>query len=209
MALLAMALTTVTWPAFSAERNGVEVKRQRASQIRRFNPGNPPDEMPPLRPSEAAVTVSEFSCSAQMQVIIVEENQQGGQRHARARVESIHVTIGLNVTIWLPTNAPQKIRDHEIAHRAISDHYFDLGERTARALAEPCVGRIIEGDADDVNTAVDQAIKAAIREITGRYMSQIESRAGEAQKTFDDLTDHGRNNVRESEAIAQAIEQAG
>lgn len=207
--VMLLALLLATSPAMSAEPGGVEIKRRQSAQIKRFDPDRPAAEMPPLEPPEAAVTVSSFSCSAQMRVLIVDEQQRGGNYHASATVESINISLGLDVTMWLPRNATRKIRDHEQAHRKISDHYFDLGEQAARDLAEPYIGRVIEGSAASRDEAVDGAIKAAIREIAGGYMSRIESRAGQAQKIFDELTDHGRNDVKEDSAIRDAIEQAG
>jgi hypothetical protein len=163
--------------------------------------------MPALQPPEAAVTVSAFACAAQMSVRIIDEQRRDGACHATARIETVRITIGLDVTVWLPNGATPKIKAHEDAHRKISDHYFKLGEATARRFAEPYIGKTIEGSADDCASAVDEAIKAAIREFGGKYMAEIEANAGEAQANFDQITDHGRNNVNENAAIQRAIEQ--
>lgn len=200
--------------ATTTEQSGVEVKRHRAAHVRTFNPDHPPADMPALKPPEAAVTVSEFSCSAQVSVVITETREQGGKTFAKARIQSIKMDLGLNITQWLPSNATRKIRLHENAHQAISDHYFDLGPQAARALAEPYIGRTIEGSAASkdgaaaTDAAVDAAIKATIRQIASNYMARIEARAGNAQERFDELTDHGRNDVKEETAVRQAIEQA-
>ena len=174
-----LVLLLLTTAASAAERLPIKVGKNKSSQIKYFDPNDPPADMPSLQPPEAAVTVSAFSCSAQMRVIILEQNTVNGICHARARIETVDISLGLNITIWLPNNPSRKLRVHEDGHKKISEHYFDFGKETAERLAQPYVGKEISGQGADCTKAIDDGIKASIKELAGKYMTEIEMRSGE------------------------------
>jgi hypothetical protein len=202
--LVVLCLATLT---SAADQKSVRIHVKESGQTKYFDPRDPPAEMPSLQPPEAAVTVSVFGCASQMRVLILDESKEDGNCKATARIESIEITLNLDVTIWLPKNPSRKLRIHENAHKQISKHYFTLGPEVAERLARPYIGKEITGKASDCTQAVDEAIKRTIKEIASRYMAEIEVRAGHAQEAFDEITDHGRNDVKESDAIQQAIER--
>ena len=45
--------------------------------------------------------------------------------------------------------------------------------------------------------AVDDAIGKVLNEINGAYMEKVQTPSQKAQEAFDDITDHGRNKVKE------------
>src|SRR4051812_27522087 len=105
-------------PAASAQ---VKVAANPAtSKTRMFNPRNPPKDMPPLKPGEAAVTESKFACGVQ---VIVEISSTPGQKPT-CTITGIESTLRLDVIIWLPSDTTPKIRLHEDGHRQISELYY-------------------------------------------------------------------------------------
>jgi len=173
-------------------------------KTRTFDANHPPADMPPLRDQEAAVTVSKFACGAQVQVDIV---QNPGEK-ATAKIAGMDVTLRLEITVWLPENASGKIKTHEDGHRKISETFYARGEKVAKELADKYIGRslAIDGPEPEQTKAV---ITRAANEYCQEYLGLIEGPSQKAQERYDLLTDHGRNDVPEKNAIKKAMETAG
>ena len=111
----------------------VKVDYQKAEvKTRRFDPENPPADMPELKAGEAAVCESKFACEVVVEVEITEP--AGGK--PTALVAGVNATLRLNVVIWLPIDTTPKIRIHEDGHRQISELFYARGEKTANELRE-------------------------------------------------------------------------
>ena len=172
-------------------------------KTRPFDPKKPPKEMPALKGDEAAVTQSKFACGVQLDV----EISQVGNEKPIAKIAGVEAKLKLDVTLWLPTNASKKIRAHEDGHRKISEVYYAKGEQMARELAEKYVGRAI--DLPGVNGEENKPIiQRVANEFCEEYLGKIEVPSEKAQQTYDQLTDHGRNNMPENIAVERAISES-
>src|SRR5687768_392109 len=77
---------------------------------RTFDPKSPPPEMPPLKPGEAAVTESSFSCETLVEVLVVSQQPiAAGTCRATVRVSSATATLRLGITIWVPHRDAHKL----------------------------------------------------------------------------------------------------
>lgn len=173
-----------------------------------FDRDNPPGEMPSLRPGEAAVTESNFSCRTITSVVVLEQKQAAnGKCYATVKVEKMTVTLGLDVVIWLPEHGPRKLSTHEKGHQQISETYYESAGEIATALAAEQIGESFDGEAGTFDAAIRSAIAKAGNLVCQEYMSKVQAPAASVQERYDRLTDHGRNRLNETEAIRQSISQ--
>jgi hypothetical protein len=195
----------------TVERSAVVVKRNR------FDPRDPPAEMPPLGPNADAVTQSRFGCAASVQYTVVgrrpdARGRRGVERGgctATARIDSVQVTLDLDVTIWVPVNARRKLADHEEGHRVISERvYDDASAAAALAEAQKLVGRTVTARGDTCQAAADAAIKEANERFCQAYMDATSAWATRVGNRYDEITSHGkRSDPPIDEAIRRAFEQ--
>jgi hypothetical protein len=172
-------------------------------QTKSFDPKDPPAEMPPLKPGEAAVCQSKYACQVEVEVSI---STAPGEKPT-CKVTGIKADLALAVTIWLPKGATMKLRAHEEGHQKISEAYYANAEKTAKTLAEKYIGKSLEiasAETDDTRPVIQRVG----HEFCQEYLGQIEVPSEKAQKRYDEITDHGRNKVSERDAIRRAIEWA-
>jgi hypothetical protein len=177
---------------------------------RTFDRNHLPSEMPPMQKGEAAVTVSEFAADTKVSAEVVNKGPAGDGSGCDATVKVTGVTVRptLKITVWLPNDATQKIRDHEYGHRKISEIFYERAGGTARELAKRILGRTYRGHADDCDAAVKDAIRSAINEVNTPFLKRIDGSAGVVQDRYDEITDHSRKKIGEDEAIAQAMRES-
>lgn len=173
-----------------------------------FNPKNPPAEMPKLSGNEAAVTQSFFGADSKVGGTMVDSFPTSEGYEASVRVDTVQMTLRMRVTVWLPSNSNEKIRKHEEGHRKISEHFYADAAQIARSKAEPLMGQIITGTGSSPEKAVSDALRKAANRLGHEYLGATDTPCGEAQKRYDQITEHGTNAVNEDRAMKQAIEAA-
>lgn len=196
LALIIASATLTSQAAVTVERAAIKVEH------RTFDPAHPPKQMPSLGPHESAVTESYFNCTTASEY---RTSTGGNDRRTHVKITSIQVDLELRVTIWLPLNAPQKLKAHEEGHRQIAQRIYERdAQQTAKVAADAIDGLELNLKDDD-----PAAVKAAITEKTGTiataFLKATAERAQRIGERYDQLTDHGR---RESPDEAHAIEQA-
>ena len=202
-ALVLLGFAQVAPAQVTIERTAPVIER------RTFDPAHPPADMPTLHPREAAVTQSFFGAETRVGGNVTEERQlDDGKTKVSIKVDTIHVTVKLRVTIWLPKNATRKLTNHEEAHRTIAEHYYQDAERQARAAAEPYLAKTITGIGTDSEDAGNVSLKQTAQEIGGIYLGNTDGPCSKAQDAFDEMTAHGTNAVKEQKAIADSINRA-
>jgi hypothetical protein len=177
-----------------------------------FDPENPPAAMPALSPGEAAVCVSKFGASAELQYSQTTRHEAKGKYSAELVVDDVRVEMTLQIDVWLPQGASGKLKAHEEGHRRIAERvYAEAAERAARSAAAKVHGRRFRAEAASAQKA-EAAAAAALKEpqdaLIQSYLDQT-SRAGQkVQEAYDEITAHGtRIEVPEADAIRQAWER--
>lgn len=194
---IVLALVPQTWAQVSVKPEPPDVK------TRTFDPRHPSSEMPKLQPNEAAVTESKYSCGVQIEVEIAP--QQNGK--AIVKITGVTAELSLKVIVWLPGNASAKIKAHENGHRDISLEFFKKADEIAKKIAEKYIGKQNVADSAD-RSHTTPIIQRWANEYCGEYLGETEVPAEKVQLKYDDLTDHGRNRMKESDAIKKAMEAA-
>jgi hypothetical protein len=196
--------------AAQALAEGVQINRAEPRVDRhRFNPRNPPAQMPPLEKDEAAVTKSIFGIESAFSVEVVGEEKRGGKTVAKVKVEGVTVKLSLKIEIWNPDDAPKTIVDHEEGHRKLSEHFYEDAQKVAERLAKGYVGKVYSAEGVDVDSASRAAIEKALNELSQKYMGETQVPSAKANVIFDEITRHGRNQrITVEKAMGQAIERA-
>jgi hypothetical protein len=174
-------------------------KQPVAFASRTFDPAAPPADMPPLSTGEAAECDSEFLSSASVRG----EPRQTDATHATVTITQIKMTLQLNVNIWVPVGVTQHVTDHEEGHRQISEYYYQTAEKTAERIAATYLGKQVEISGADLGAESNKMLQQMAADITDEYKKELNP--GPTQLLYDDITDHGRNDVVVKDAVAHAL----
>jgi hypothetical protein len=174
-------------------------KQPVAFASRTFDPGAPPLDMPPLAPGESAECDSNFLSSASVRG----EPRQTDATRATLTITQIKMTLQLNINIWVPTGVTQHVIEHEDGHRQISEYYYQTADKLAGRIAAAYVGKQVEITGLDLGAESSKMLQQMAAEITEEYKKELNP--GPAQLLYDDITDHGRNEVVVKDAVAHAL----
>ena len=178
------------------------IKQPVALTNRTFDAGNPPQDMPPLASGENAACESNFLSNAS----VAGESQETDATHAIVTVTHITVTLQLNITIWLPANATPHVIEHEEGHRQISEYYYRDADKLAKRIAATYMGKQIAITGADLRVEMGNTLQQIGTEITDEYNKELNPEP--TQLRYDAITDHSRNDVSASNAVAQALSAA-
>ncbi len=186
-----------------AKKDSVQITKLPAGYAaHKFDPAAPPPNMPPLHPGEAAVCDADF----------IARSSVGGQprrtdaTHAMLTITRVLMTLQLQTNVWVPTDAPQTIADHEEGHREIAEYYYQTADKVAERIATGYIGKRVEVTGDDLDVATSQKLLEIATEITDEYTKEINSNS--TQLLYDNITDHSRNGVIVKDAVDHAIKNA-
>jgi hypothetical protein len=166
---------------------------------RRFDPAGPPPDMPPLHPDEQAQCDSNFMSAA----LVSGQPRRTGANQATVTITGVKMKLQLAITIWVPDAVTQKVLEHEEGHRQISEFYYQDAEKLAERIAASYIGKQLTVTGPDLDAESNRALQQAGADITAEYSSQLNTDS--AQLRYDAITDHARNDVLVSDAIAQAL----
>lgn len=166
---------------------------------RTFDPAAPPADMPPLGSGENAECDSNFLSSANVRG----ETRQRDPTHATVTITQVKVTLGLKINIWVPTDATQRVIEHEEGHRQISEHYYESADKLAERIAATYLGKRVDIAGADLGAESSKMLQQMASEITDEYSRELNPEP--TQLLYDSITDHGRNDVVVKDAVAHAI----
>jgi hypothetical protein len=164
-----------------------------------FDPAAPPTDMPPLRSGETAECDSDFQSNASVRG----ESRQTDGTHATVTITQVKVTLGLSINIWVPSEVSQQVREHEDGHRQISEYYYQTADKLAERIAARYMGRRVDISGTDLNVQSSKMLQQMAADITAEYNKELNP--GPTQLLYDAITDHGRNEVVATDAVAHAI----
>ena len=195
----------LAWRNFSSTRQLRElsaptiVKQPVAYASHTFDPTAPPADMPPLTGGEIAACDSDFESNASVRG----ESLEADATHATITITQVKITLQLNINVWVPAGATQRVLEHEEGHRQISEYYYKTADKLAETIAAEYLGRRIEISGPDLGIEFNKALQQTAREIGDEYNKQLNP--GPTQLLYDSITDHGRNDTVVQDAVAHAI----
>jgi hypothetical protein len=181
----------------------VTISKQPVNLTRRsFDPAQRPSDMPPLAEGEYAVCDSNFLSNA----IVAGQSRQSDATHGTISVTHIKMDLQLNLTIWSPNGASERVTGHEEGHRQIAEYYYLTADKLAERIATTYVGRQVEITGPDLQAESNKFLQQTAAAITADYSRELNP--GPAQLLFDSITDHSRNEVVVQDAVTHAIKNA-
>ncbi|MDB5172632.1 MAG: hypothetical protein JWN51_1405 [Phycisphaerales bacterium] len=203
--ILLFVSSIIACPA--AVRGNVTVKREPpVVEYKVFDPADPPKEMPVLKKGEDAVTETVFRCLVNASYKVGNRSARPGNSSATVTVAGLQLTLRLRVVIYLPKNAPEKLKAHEEGHRRVAEQiYKERAEKAAREFAAKADGGQFSGEGIDVAAATKAATQAAIEPVAKGYLKLTGDVSARVGDIYDAITAHGVNKIPEDDAIKQAF----
>lgn len=196
--------------AAGGDDNPVTIQRIAATYSRHtYDRAHPYAQMPATQPDEAGVTVSDYSCVAEVDGQISDKTITSNDAKVTVKISGVHVTLKLTIAEWMDSLAPQKIWAHEDGHRDIALHFYQNADAVADAVARPWIGKSLTATGADPTAAAKSAASQAAKKITADYMVVVRDRCEMVQEAYDRITQHGTNDVDEYDAIQQALAEVG
>jgi hypothetical protein len=158
--------------------------------------------MPSLNHGENAACDSDFSSN----VTVAGQTRQTDATHAAVTVTHVKMDLQLNITIWLPNEATQRVVEHEEGHRQIAEYYYQTADKLAERIAAAYVGRQVEIAGTDLQAESNKFLQQTAAAITADYSRELNP--GPTQLLYDSITDHSRNEVVVKNAVKHAIKNA-
>lgn len=206
-----MVLAGVLAIASSATPAAADVrvtKRPAEVERRTFDPFSPPDDLPPLKPGEAAVTTYRFDCDTSLSAAASKYPLAGGGCRTTLSVQGVRLVLRLRVTVWLPEGASDKLWAHEDGHREIAERMYLSAEAAAHRAADRADGRRVVGEGDDCEKAANERLNELAKQIGEQYRELVIAPTKRVQDVYDELTAHGANaDPAEKAAIKAAFER--
>lgn len=182
------------------EATGPIINKQPVAFVSRtFDPAAPPADMPPLPSGEQAACDSDFVSNAS----VAGKSRQIDATHATLTITQVKVALQLNIAIWVPSGVTQHVIEHEDGHRQISEYYYKSAEKVAERVAASYMGKEIEISGTDLAAESSKMLQQMAAEITDEYNKELDP--GPTQLLYDTITDHSRNDVVVTDAVAAAI----
>jgi hypothetical protein len=175
------------------------VKQPVTFAMHTFDPSAPPADMPALAAWEQAECDSNFVSDANLKA----RTEILDATHAVAIVTGLKITLQLTINIWVPQDAAEHVVDHEQGHRQIAEHYYETADKVAEHIAAAYLGKQVSVSGADLNLQINKSLQQMGAEITAEYSKKLNLDL--AQNRYDDITDHSRNEVSATEAVAQVL----
>src|SRR5580704_6783910 len=199
---MAIALLTLACPWAAAQTPGVTVIKQPANLAKRtFDPAKPPADMPPPTPGEDAECDSDFLSDANVGGLA----RQTDATHATVKISQIKVTLQRNMTIWTPIKVTQHVIEHEDGHRQISDYYYQTADNLAQRIAASYMGKQVVISGTDLRGELSKLLQKMGADITDEYNKELH--VEQTQLRYDAITNHSRNEVVATAAVAQSLKE--
>ncbi len=201
--VVALATVAAVLPAGAwAQRSAVRVHRERPVVQRiEFDPSAPPRGMPKLVPPEAGVCNTTF----ELETGVSYAAEPLAASLVVITIDELDLTTRATVDIYSVAGAPQKLRDHEEAHRKIGEYYYRNAAVAAERIARALIGERFEGSGPTVDAAQQNAVEKVLASIERDYMARTRDRSAAANARFDAITNHGLDAIDANTAIARAV----
>jgi hypothetical protein len=185
-----------------AQHAAVRVHRERSVVQRiEFDPSAPPPGMPKLTPPEAGVCNTTFELETGVSYAV----EPLTASTVLITVGELDLTTRVMFDIYSVAGAPQRLREHEEAHRRIGEYYYRNAAAAAERIARALIGERFEGTGATEDAAQKNALEKVLVSIETDYMARTRDRSAAANVRFDAITNHGLEAIDASTAIARAV----
>ncbi|HTY86303.1 MAG TPA: hypothetical protein VMB80_02465 [Candidatus Acidoferrum sp.] len=161
-----------------------------------------PGPKPPQVGDHTGTTEHQFKCQTELDL---DESTNGRGRPIQLEIKAITISLELSFRITAPERDRIGVKAHEDAHRKIYEHFYDLAPKVAQHLGENLIGWKYSPASTNLESAEAETRLVVQNTVEQDYLAQIDTPARAANRRFDELTDHGRNNLDPAQAAAEVI----
>jgi hypothetical protein len=158
--------------------------------------------MPKLTPPESGVCNTTFELAASVSY----SAEALSATTARVYVDGLDLVTRLSFDIFTVEGAPAKLRAHEEAHRLIGEHFYRDAPTIAAEIGRRLIGATFDGAGIDRAAAQRDGFEKVIAALERTYMTRVRIPSAAANARFDEITNHGLNDIDEAAAIALALD---
>jgi hypothetical protein len=119
--------------------------------------------------------------------------------------DSVRISLGLKLTVTLPNGETGKLKEHEEGHQKIDEYFYSLGPQMAQRAGDLVTENELVFNVGNLESAEANAIALAKYRLQAEYLKYTQDPCEQANKYYDELTDHGRNYMDSDQAIQMAI----
>jgi hypothetical protein len=190
-----LALCSIAAALPTRAQNVTVDKRPPQVERKEFDRAHLPNPPPPLNPNEAAKceTVFHIDLTPRYTPADSRPRDDGAGVRVPVRIDSIRIQLRLETTIWLPKNAPPRIKSHEEGHRTIAETIYKDAPKQAQSAAQSLIGKTVEGQGTTREIAIHDALQKASQQLADTYLANTRDPSLRLQEIYDDLTDFSRN----------------
>jgi len=141
----------------------------------------------------SGLTTYFFLCDPRFTYDVTSESTSGGRTTSTIMLKSADIAISLPITVWLPKDGSERLREHEQGHRLINEEIYKTADREARNCADDLLKCPFTGTGSDAMAARNNALKTAENAFVTQYTERTQYRSDKANAVYDAITNHGRN----------------
>lgn len=162
------------------------------------------NERPPEADSSSeGLTRWEFKCPTEIDYTVIEEVDDQGGSFVRLKVTGMRVNLSLPITVFLPENPSDELREHEAGHVEICRRVYAGGQAKAEELARTLVGKVYSGTGADRKSACALAVNLPLVEFSSLYETAVARKAQDVSEIYDYLDKY--TDIPESDLVEKAF----
>lgn len=166
-----------------------------------------PGDKTVLTESEIARTKWFFHCRPSFEYMIMSTAETDGKYYCRVRVIALKADLSLVSTIWAPPDVPPRVTEHEEGHVKIAEELYKDAVAVGTEAGKATVGKEFEAYGKNQEEALAEAINNASQAFCAVYRSKTSDVADRLSSVYDEITDHGTNGMKASEAVQKTLSQ--
>jgi len=135
----------------------------------------------------ASFTVWQFHCVPALEYDVVGKKQTGKQQLVSLKITKADVQLSLVVTMNLTDFATKREIAHEEGHVKICSTAYARASLFAESAAQSIIGRVYQGQGDDMDMACKAAIQQAAAELTSQYRKGTVDYVNRVSQLYDKI----------------------
>ena len=120
--------------------------------------------------------------------------------------DTMKVSLGLEIIITLPDGEAGKLKEHEEGHRKIAEYFYSIGPQATHLAGKTLTDdELLAYESNSDSATPDVFLKTRISNFISEYLKHTQEICAQANEYYDQLTNHGKNNVDSDQAAQMAI----
>jgi hypothetical protein len=200
---VSVVLACVASGASAAVKNGsIAIEKAAPARLQHdFKLGEQPEHLTYQLKDEAGLCVYQFG----LQILVETEYPRLAFKNVTATIKGVKMRLTLETTLWVSKEGGARVQAHEEAHRAICELFYRDADQIATGFAQTLLGQKVTVPNKDRENGFRAELEKLQQRVLADYEKAVNERCAFAQKRFDEITDHGRADIPNAEAVEKAL----